>query len=185
MARPAEQNEARPAGEVYASTVLTNLEEAVFPCESITTDMGGKCTDCGVHADQHHTENFDMNHHVLEVVRYLKPSVFTYEDDDGEEQEYTSDDFAEVSHVAFVLTTGGPHFQIETTDKGRTWFVHYWHWFRKDEYRRECTAAEDGILQAAFGPWFEGFSEFRFKAGASVDLSRDACSRHFHDEVSE
>ena len=122
-----------------------------------------------------------LNEAVLEVVRLQKPHLIVCEDDDGEVQEYESDDFAEVLGFAFVVTTGGPSLQFETTDQGRTWTGHYWDWFMSDQERVTLDGKDCAILHHVLGQWFDAFGSghshhrqpYEMETGKVADLTAE------------
>jgi hypothetical protein len=169
---------------------MNNLSLKVAPCEGGSFDMGGKCADCLQHAIDHTTAEPDLieilNETVLEVKRLQKPALFTYEDDDGAEQEYESDDFAEVLGFAFVVSTGGPHLQFETTDQGRTFTAHYWDWFMSDQERVHLDFSDNETLQAVLGQWFDCMDyghPYEMRTGYTADLTAEDFAQRAADNA--
>ena len=57
--------------------------------------------------------------------------------------------------VSFVITTGGPHAQIETSDEGSSYYFHFWDWYKSDEYRVRITGNDLQVVSRVFDLFFE------------------------------
>jgi hypothetical protein len=184
-----EPDQTRSPAASYVEVVMNNLRAEVEPCQGITSDPSGRCVDCGEDLDHTHgkeprclVEIFGET--VLEVVRLQKPHLFFYDNDD-EETAHESDDFAEVLGFAFVVSTGGPHLQFETTDQGRTWTGHYWDWFMSDQERVTLDGQDCAILHDVLGHWFDAYGPthgnaqpYEMRTGHTADLTaEDAAQR--------
>jgi len=54
----------------------------------------------------------------------------------------------------FVITTGGPHAEFRTSDKGKTYTFHYWDWFGSDAYNCKVEGSRFGHVEQCFGIYF-------------------------------
>lgn len=57
--------------------------------------------------------------------------------------------------ITFVVTTGGPHAEFRTTDKGKTYTFHYWDWFGSDEFNCCVIGSPYGFVDRVLGIYFE------------------------------
>ena len=164
MGQEPDQNTPSPARS-YVERVMNNLTQEAEDLDRCRVEL--------------------FNETVLEVKRMQKPHLWTYEDEEtGEEIEYESDDFAEVLGFAFVVTTGGPHLQFETTDQGRTWTGHYWDWFMSDQEKVTLDGSDCDTLHDVLGHWFDAYSHghpYEMETGKVADLSAEEAVQRLNE----
>tara|TARA_R110001592_G_scaffold16685_4_gene70904 strand:+ start:7372 stop:7851 length:480 start_codon:yes stop_codon:yes gene_type:complete len=129
-------------GAAYFDAVLESLEEAVQEY-------------------RRGSEELPINTNCLCVDPMTEPiEVEEWFDDEGdmmEEPLMITLEEEKITGHKFVVTTGGPHAEFQTTDNGGSWSFFYCDWFGSDSYKSETfsTGWVFDLINEAFGIWFE------------------------------